>query len=123
MDFVNYNPTEEQARDGESSPDEMDIEYIAHEYGNIEKIIDLDTTSFTREVEMEDAVDALTTGLKAVAIADQKKVKKYGPDQIRRFMELVQEEGMSIPKAAVQAMIPRSSAISCSTSTMLELVQ
>lgn len=88
----------------------MDIEYIAHEYGNIEKIIDLDTTSFTREVEMEDAVDALTTGLKAVAIADQKKVKKYGPDQIRRFMELVQEEGMSIPKAAVQAMIPRSSA-------------
>ncbi|KAI8098118.1 uncharacterized protein B0P05DRAFT_460767, partial [Gilbertella persicaria] len=33
----------------------------------------------------------------------------YGPEQIRVFIELIQEEGLSVPKATKKCMIPRSS--------------
>lgn len=56
-------------------------------------------------------IDSITRDIQTVSIVDDsKKIKKYGPDQIRRFIQIMQEEGLSIPKAATRCMISRSTA-------------
>lgn len=80
MNFINYNPAAELASDDESSSDEMDIEYIAHEYGNIETLIDFGAAADSEATKLEDVVDAIATELKAVTISSDKKTKKYGAD-------------------------------------------
>jgi hypothetical protein len=59
---------------------------------------------------MEDVIEDLSVEMNSLVINEKQKRKKYGPDQIERFIHLLQEEGLSVPKAAEQCMIPRSSA-------------
>ena len=60
---------------------------------------------------MEENLEEITTELSVVTISEDKKKKnKYGPEQIRRFIEILQEEGVSVPVAAKRCMIPRSTA-------------
>ncbi|CEP10407.1 hypothetical protein, partial, partial [Parasitella parasitica] len=96
-------------------------EDLAMDYGYILQLTDLDSCAPVFDVKMEEPIEEpitveptmedITTYFNAISITDNSKKKnKYGPEQIRAFIELIQEEGLSVPKAAKQCMIPRSSA-------------
>ncbi|KAG1372774.1 hypothetical protein G6F61_010750 [Rhizopus arrhizus] len=97
--------------DDESSSDEMDLEYAAKEYGEVIMLADAFTTTIddndtiNNEIIMKDSL-ATVSEKKAPSI----KYKKYGKDQVKRFFELMTEEGYTVPKAAEIAGIPRSTA-------------
>jgi hypothetical protein len=73
MDFINYNSALELTPDDEPSSDAKDIEYITHEYGNIETLIGFGTVADSEIINIGDVVNALTTRLKAVTISNDKK--------------------------------------------------
>lgn len=73
-------------------------------------IVDFDAMLQNQEVEMKEAVDHLTKELEVVSIHPSNKYKKYGQDQIERFIRAKQEESLSVPKAAALCGIPRSTA-------------
>lgn len=101
MDFIHYNPATEPLLAEESSSDEMDLEDIAIQYGDLEIIVDFDKATETKVVEMEDAVDSLTIQMKEAFLDEPKqRYKKYCHDQIKQMIDLIQEEGLSITKAA-----------------------
>ncbi|KAG1079338.1 hypothetical protein G6F35_010153 [Rhizopus arrhizus] len=111
-DFINYVPdTTIEEIDDESSSDEMDLEYAAKEYGEVIMLADAFTTTIddndtiNNEIIMKDSL-ATVSEKKAPSI----KYKKYGKDQVKRFFELMTEEGYTVPKAAETAGIPRSTA-------------
>ncbi|PHZ12518.1 uncharacterized protein RHIMIDRAFT_313304 [Rhizopus microsporus ATCC 52813] len=119
MDFIHYKPEFDYYPDSETD-DERD-EDLAMDYGYILQLIDLDSCEPVFDVKMEEPIEEpitveptmeeITTDFNAISITDNSKKKnKYGPEQIRAFIELIQEEGLSVPKAAKQCMIPRSSA-------------
>lgn len=111
MDFISYNPANEPLLAEESSSDEMDLEDIAIQYGNLEMIIDFEKAAETKPVEMEEAIDSMTVQMEEVFLEENKqRYKKYGHDQVKHMIDLIQEEGLSIPKAAKSCGIPRSSA-------------
>ncbi|KAI9478818.1 MAG: hypothetical protein EXX96DRAFT_261025 [Benjaminiella poitrasii] len=111
MDFIHYNPATEPLLADESSFDEMDLEDIAIQYSDLEMIIDFDRATEANVVEMEDAVYSLTVKFEVAFLDDNKqRYKKYGHDQIKRMIDLIQEEDLSTPKAAKACGIPRSSA-------------
>lgn len=56
--------------------------------------------------EMGELVDTF----QEITIALPRKNKKYGQDQIERIIRVIQERGLTVPKAAEQCRIPRSSA-------------
>ncbi|CAO3703832.1 unnamed protein product [Rhizopus stolonifer] len=111
MDFINYIPEKFDSYTYESSS-EMEVEDEAHEYGNIEKLVEFGSqVPETQVVEMEVVdVSEITAKVEAVSLVDEKKKKKYGPDQIQHFFFLMREEGMPVAKAAEKCMIPRSTA-------------
>jgi len=113
MDYVNYNPALEMGLYFESKYDSMEIEEIAIEYGDLHNLAGFEAAFDSKmETQMEHhAVDALTIEMSELEIAkSDKKKKKYGPDQIRLFIQIMQEEGTTVPKAAARTMIPRSTA-------------
>ncbi|KAG0782662.1 hypothetical protein G6F16_006659 [Rhizopus arrhizus] len=86
---------------------------LAYEYGEITTPTDFDVPVHDIQMEgnMEENLEEITTELSVVTISEDKKKKnKYGPEQIRRFIEILQEEGVSVPVAAKRCMIPRSTA-------------
>ncbi|CEP10623.1 hypothetical protein [Parasitella parasitica] len=88
----------------------MDFDNIATEFGGIEMIIDFEEVKETENVEMVEAIASITEEFQAVSIKNTKRYKKYGQDQIERFIHLKQEDGWTIPKAAALCGIPRSTA-------------
>ncbi|CEP13682.1 hypothetical protein [Parasitella parasitica] len=52
--------------------------------------------------KMEEGMDSLTETFQNVTIAPPQKYKKYGQDQIERFIRLIQEEELTVPKPAEQ---------------------
>ncbi|KAG1438923.1 hypothetical protein G6F56_012469 [Rhizopus delemar] len=86
MDFINYIPEKFDSYTYESSS-EMEVEDVAHEYGNIEKLVEFGIqVPETQVVEMEVVdVSEITAKVEAVSLVDEKKKKKYGPDQIQHF--------------------------------------
>lgn len=56
--------------------------------------------------EMGELVDTF----QEITIAPPRKNKKYGQDQIERIIRVIQERGLTVPKAAEQCRTPRSSA-------------
>lgn len=58
---------------------------------------------------MEETVETITNERATVFIRDTAKKNKYGPEQILKFIDLIQEEGISISMAAKQCLIYRSS--------------
>ncbi|KAG1472823.1 hypothetical protein G6F56_001307 [Rhizopus delemar] len=52
-------------------------------------------------------IDSLTESIEAVSIDDgSKKYKKYTPEQMCMFIQIMQDEGTTVPKAAVRCNIP-----------------
>ncbi|KAI9338617.1 hypothetical protein BD770DRAFT_431678 [Pilaira anomala] len=49
-----------------------------------------------KSTEKEEAMDSLTETFQKVTIAPPQKYKKYGQDQIERFIRLIQEEELTI---------------------------
>ncbi|KAI7901149.1 uncharacterized protein BX663DRAFT_412883, partial [Cokeromyces recurvatus] len=58
---------------------------------------------------MEDLVEEITVDMSKVKLSTR-KYKKYGADQIERFIKMLQEEGLSVPKTAAVCNIPHSGA-------------
>ncbi|KAG1441719.1 hypothetical protein G6F56_011357 [Rhizopus delemar] len=119
MDFIHYNPEFDYYPDSEIN-DERD-EDLTMNYGYILQLTGLDSCEPVFDVKMEEPIkepikveptmEVITTDFSAISITDNSKKKnKYGPEQIRAFIELIQEEGLSVPKAAKQCMIPKISA-------------
>ncbi|KAI9338621.1 hypothetical protein BD770DRAFT_476871 [Pilaira anomala] len=82
----------------------MDLDNLAFRLGEIEKLVDMDTVIITdpKSTEMEGVMDSLTETFQKVTIAPPQKYKKYGQDQIERFIRLIQEEELTVPKSAEQ---------------------
>ncbi|CAO3670984.1 unnamed protein product, partial [Rhizopus stolonifer] len=68
--------------------EDMDLGY---EYGEITTLTDL--IAPVHNIKMDENLEEITTNLAVVSLSDD----KYGPEQIRRFIEILQEEGVSIP--------------------------
>ncbi|KAG2205901.1 hypothetical protein INT46_000811 [Mucor plumbeus] len=45
-------------------------------------------------------IDTITENLKTVYIDDDKKYKKCSPEQVRLFIQTMQDEGITVSKAA-----------------------
>jgi hypothetical protein len=112
MDFIRYQPAiDNQVIDDSSSDENMDFEGAAFQYGEIETLVDIDTMPDNQGTEMEEDIEELIVDIKTVTIDDGKRQnKKYGPDQIERFIRIMQEEGLTVPQASQACGIPRSSA-------------
>jgi hypothetical protein len=112
MDFINYYPSKDNLYiNNNLDDDEMDLEVVALEHGEIQLIMDMDT-EISEQMEMvDDDVDELAADVETIRINERNTTyKKYGPDQIARFINMLQEQQPSIPKAAAACGIPRSSA-------------
>ncbi|KAI9478516.1 MAG: hypothetical protein EXX96DRAFT_539604 [Benjaminiella poitrasii] len=78
MDFIHYNPATKPFLVVESSSDEIDLEDIAIQNGDLEMIIDFDIATEVNAIEMEDIVDSLTVQLEEAFLDDNKqRYKKY----------------------------------------------
>lgn len=112
MDFIHYNPSEYPLLADDESTDEMDFSDLAIQYGEVQMLIDMDTIPIPelQSSEMEEVMENLVETFQEVTIKTPAKYKKYGQDQIERFIRMIQEEGLTVPKAAEQCGIPRSSA-------------
>jgi uncharacterized protein (UPF0264 family) len=101
-------PSDHYVIDDES---EEQMEDVAYQYGDLEKIIDFDSVTEIPEVDSTMEIDTLTEKLKTISIDDGKrKYKKYTPEQVRMFIQIMQDEGTTVPKAVVRCNIPRQSA-------------
>lgn len=98
MDYIHYQPTEDSYLTDDTD-DEMELESIAIEYGNIEMIVDLDVMLQNETVQMTEAVDSIVEEIGAVSLYTSDRYKKYTQDQIERFICVKQEEGLSVPKS------------------------
>lgn len=99
MGCTNYRPIIEFYP--ESEAEDMDLGY---EYGEITTLTDF--IAPVHNIQMNENFEEITTNLAVVSLSDDKKRKdKYGPEQIRRFIEILQEEGVSIPVATKICMI------------------
>ncbi|PHZ17892.1 uncharacterized protein RHIMIDRAFT_288684 [Rhizopus microsporus ATCC 52813] len=76
----------------------MDFDALAIQYGKVQMLVDMDTFPVPEPQlsEMEEMMESL--------------VETFQEDQIERFIRIVQEEGLTAPKAAEQCDIPRISA-------------
>lgn len=112
MDFIHYNPSKEPLLADDESTDEMDFDDLAIQYGEVQMLIDMDTIPIPerQSYEMEEIMEDLVEKFQEVTIKSPAKYKKYGQNQIERFIRMIQEEGLTVPKAAEQCGIPRSSA-------------
>lgn len=108
MDCTNYRPLMEYQPETDTEAMEL-----AYEYCEITTLTDFDVPVHDIQMEenMEENLEEITTELSVVTISEDKKKKnKYGPKQVCRFIEILQEEGVSIPVAAKRCMTPRSTA-------------
>ncbi|KAG2201210.1 hypothetical protein INT47_013021 [Mucor saturninus] len=64
----------------------------------------MDTVIITdpKSTEMKEVMDSLIETFQKVTVAPPQKYKKYGQDQIERFIRLIQEEELTVPKSAEQ---------------------
>jgi hypothetical protein len=106
MDYISYIPPSDYYTIDDESEEQM--EDVAYQYGDIEKIIDFDAVIETTKVDIGMEIDTITENLKIISIDDGKrKYKKYIIEQVRQFIQIMQNEGTTVPKAAVGCNIPR----------------
>jgi hypothetical protein len=109
MDFINFIPPSDYYIVDDESEEQM--EDVSYQYDDIEKIIDFDSPTETPKVDTTMEIDSLMESIKTVSIDDgSKKYKKCTPEQVRMFIKIIQDEGTTVPKAAVRCNIPRQSA-------------
>ncbi|CAO3674266.1 unnamed protein product [Rhizopus stolonifer] len=106
-----YVRTHSEAYEDSSSDDEMDYEAPTFAYGNLIDLVDANST-ITPEVNViKDEVLHDTPVIVPGKKYPIQIYKKYGEANIARFFTLITEEGLSVPKAAKQTGIPRSTAL------------
>ncbi|RCH77761.1 hypothetical protein CU098_006688, partial [Rhizopus stolonifer] len=104
MNFIHYKREFEYYSEDESGNEA--VEDMAIDYGYVLNLTDMDDCQSVPEAVMEEQDDPVTkeslieeiaADLSSFPIIDDKKKKnKYGPKQIRLFIE----EGLALPKAA-----------------------
>lgn len=108
MDYVNYIPDENY---NSFVTEGMEVDEIAVEFGDIEM---LRGNEYLREdfpqTAEDEKMEEIVVELEEMTITKTKKYKKYSPEQIARFIHIVQETGDTVPKAAEACGIPTSSA-------------
>jgi hypothetical protein len=68
----------------------MDIKNIAHEYGNIETLIDFDTAEQIIVTRMEGVIEDITLDIQALDVSKKTQTyKKHNADQIERFIRIM----------------------------------
>ena len=76
MDFINFIPPSGYYIIDDESEEQM--EDVAYEYGDIEKIIDFDLPTEIPKVDTTMEIDSLTESIRTLSIDDgSKKYKKY----------------------------------------------
>ncbi|GAA5798519.1 hypothetical protein HPULCUR_003923 [Helicostylum pulchrum] len=81
MDYINFIPPSDYYIVDDESEEQM--EDVAYQYGDIEKIIDFDSVTEIPKVNSTMEIDTLTENLKTVSIDDGKrKYKKYMSEQV-----------------------------------------
>ncbi|KAI8967870.1 hypothetical protein BDF20DRAFT_897541 [Mycotypha africana] len=134
MDYVHFEYAAVLA-EIDKSVDHMETDDLAIQYGELETLVeaavtnDVDMSEITSNVvpqlndesfnadegfnetrsKVDEDISSLTVEFQEIKIST-KTYKNYGPDQIKRFIYLIQEEGMPVTKAAKACGIPRSTA-------------
>lgn len=108
MDYIKYNPETEPLLRAQY---EMEVDSYELDFDTLNNLVHFE--SLNQQViepqPMEDLVEEITVDMSKVKLSTR-KYKKYGTDQIESFIKVLQEEGLSVPKAAAVCGIPRSSA-------------
>lgn len=89
------------------------MEDVAYQYGDIEMIIDFDspTEILPPKVDSNMEIDSHSESIKTVSIdVGSKKYKKYTSEQMCMFIQIMQDKGTTVTKAAVRRNIPKQSA-------------
>ncbi|KAF7720690.1 hypothetical protein EC973_006484, partial [Apophysomyces ossiformis] len=87
----------------------MDVDDFAIQFGNVENLVNMDMLrDEPQEEKVNEAMGELTVKMKEISVGKAQKYKKYRYEQIARFIEMLQEEGLTVPKAAEICSIPRS---------------
>lgn len=110
-EFIKYEPnTNIMEVDDESSDEEMDSESTAMAYGQLILLADTDTM-VGPEILHEEAMEEINEEkIKPIKTEPNEKYKKYDEESIKRFIDMVGEEGPGVAKAAEICNIPRSTA-------------
>lgn len=110
MDYISYvPPTEEYYVTEEEYEEELQLKDDDLKLSDIEKIIDFTSTVAGNQQQSENAI-VIANMQEQSAIDSKKKYKKYGPEQIRQFIQIMQDESITVPKAAARCSIPRGTA-------------
>lgn len=101
MDFIHYNPSEKPPLTYDKSSDDMNFDVLAIQYGEVQMQVDIDTSPVPelQSSEMEEVMESLVKSFQEATINTPAKYKKYGQDQIKLFIWIVQEEGLTVPSA------------------------
>jgi hypothetical protein len=116
MDFIPFDRdiAESIIVDDETSDEEMDHDDPTFAYGNLVLLADIDTVPQLQVKFKKVEEDHMQEDTEMMENAFEQKKKrsyeKYGEEQVLSFIILMQEEGLSIPKAANRCGIPRSTA-------------
>ena len=108
MDYVNYTPDENY---NNFMTEGVKVDEVAVEFDDIEMLrgnehLIEDISQSAEDEKMQEMV----LELEEMTITKTKTYKKYGPEQIARFIYILQETGAIIPKAAEACGILTSSA-------------
>ncbi|GAA5795145.1 hypothetical protein HPULCUR_000498 [Helicostylum pulchrum] len=108
MDYINYIPDENY---NNFMTEGMEVDEVAVEFGDIEM---LKGNEYLVEGIYQNAEDEkmeeMVLELGVMTITKTKTYKKYGPEQIARFIHILQETRVTVPKAVEACGIPTSSA-------------
>ncbi|CEP18425.1 hypothetical protein [Parasitella parasitica] len=110
--FIHYNPSKEPLLADDESTDEMDFDDLAIHYAEVQMLINMDTIPIPecQSSEMEEIMEDLVETFQEVIIRSPAKYKTHGQNRIERFIRMIQEEGLTVPKVAEQCGLSRSSA-------------
>ncbi len=108
MDYVNYIPDENY---NNFMTEGMEVDEVAVEFDDIEMLrgneyLVEDISQDAEDVKMEEMV----LELGEMTVTKTKTYKKYEPEQIARFIHILQGTGTTVSKAAEACGIPTSSA-------------
>ncbi|PHZ14663.1 uncharacterized protein RHIMIDRAFT_235427 [Rhizopus microsporus ATCC 52813] len=108
MDYIKYNPETESLLRAQY---EMEVDNHELDFGTLNNLTHFESLNHQviEPQPMEDLVEEITVDMSKVKLSTR-KYKNYGADQIERSIKVLQEEGLSVPKATAVYGIPRSGA-------------
>lgn len=110
MNYISYvPPTEEYYVSEDEYEEELQTEDDDLKLDDIERIINF-TPAIADNQQLSENATVLANMQEQSAIDSKRKYKKYGLEQIRQFIQIMQDEGITVPKAAARCSIPRGTA-------------